>query len=68
MFGNECERPLLQPKLGAFLDTKLGAFGRTAKCREHRSIRAEANRIIAPVSGRDHSAIKVEYPHHLAAV
>ena len=60
MFGNERERPLLQSKLGAFLDPDLGPFGVAAKGAETRDVAAEVDRIIAPVTGGDHPSVQVE--------
>ena len=57
MLGNQRERPLLQMKLGAFLDPDVGLFGGPAECGEHGNIGIEPQSIIAPMTGSDHSPI-----------
>jgi hypothetical protein len=42
MFGNQRERPLLQPQRGAFLDADLGALGMAAEGHEQRKVTLEA--------------------------
>jgi hypothetical protein len=47
-------------KLGAFFNADIGLLRSTPKCREDRNISVEPKAIVAPVSGRDHSSVKVE--------
>ena len=68
MLADESKRPLLQPKLGAFLYADFGPLGGSAEGREHRLLAVQAERIIAPVTGRDHPPVKVEDALQLAAV
>jgi len=68
MFTDQCERPLLQPKLGAFLYPDFGPLGMTAESGEDRHIGIDPKRIVAPVAGGDHPPVKVEDPLELLAV
>ena len=68
MLADQRERPLLQPKRGAFLDADFGPFAVPAVRGEHRHVGIDPQRIIAPVAGRDHPAVEVEDPHQLLAV
>jgi len=68
MLADESERPLLQPKLGAFLYTDLRPFGGSPEGREHRFLAVQPNRVVAPVPGRDHPAVQVEDALQLAPV
>ena len=68
MFGDQCERPLLQAKRGAFLDPHLGPLAMAAVGREDRNVGIDPQRIIAPVAGGDHSSIEVEDPQKLLSV
>ena len=60
MLSDERERPLLLPKRGAFFDSNLWALGMAAEGGEDRHVGIDSERIIAPVPGRDHAAVKVE--------
>jgi len=60
MLVEQCKRPLLQPKRGAFLDSDLGALRMPAIRREGRDVGIEAKPIVLPVAGRDHPAVKIE--------
>ena len=60
MLADQCERPLLQPKRGAFLDADFGSLGMAAKGGEHGYVGIDPKRIIAPVAGRDHPPVKIE--------
>ena len=62
MLAHQCERPLLQPKRGAFFDAHLGPLGMAPEGRENRDVGIDPQRIIAPVPGRDHPPIEVEDP------
>jgi len=68
VFRNQGKRPLLQLEPGAFFDSYLGPFGGAAEGREHRHIGIEPHAVIAPVSGCDHSSVKVEDPLKLFPV
>src|SRR5690348_5534633 len=68
MLADQSERPLLQPKLGAFLYAHLGPLAVPPVRREHRHVGIDAKSIIAPVTRGDHSAIEVEDPHQLPAI
>ena len=68
MFGNECERPLLQLKLGAFLDANFRTLGRPPEGRKYGHVRVEPHAVIAPVTGRYHPAVEVENALQLRAV
>jgi hypothetical protein len=57
MLGDKRERPLLQPKLGAFLDPDLRPLRMAAEGGEDRHVRIDPQRIIAPVSGGDHAPV-----------
>src|SRR3546814_6645935 len=59
-FGDERPHALTAPQGGAFFDAIFGAFGGAAKGREDRGVAVEVHRIIAPMPGRDHAAVKVE--------
>ena len=60
MFGNQCKRPLLQPKPGAFLDPDFGTLGGAAEGSEDRHLAIERQAVIAPVPRRHHSPVEVE--------
>ncbi len=62
------ERPLLQPKLGAFLDPHFGTFGRAPEGGETGHVGVELHRIIAPVPGRDHPTVEIENAHQFVAI
>ena len=68
MFTDQCERPLLQPKLGAFFYPDFGPLGMAAEGSEYRHVGIDAKRIVAPVPGGDHAAVKVEDPLELLAI
>ena len=68
MLADQRKRPLLQPKRGAFFDPHLGPLGMAAEGRENRDVGIDPQRIIAPVTGRDHAPVKVEDPRQLGAV
>ena len=60
MLADQCKRPLLRPKRGAFLYAHFGPLGMAPVRREHRHVGIDPQRIIAPVPGRDHPAVEVE--------
>ena len=60
MLADQCKRPLLQAKLGAFLDPHLGPLGGAAEGREDRHVGVERQAVVAPVPGRDHPPVEVE--------
>ena len=60
MLGHQSERPLLQLKLGAFLDPDLGLLGRPPEGSEHRHVGIEPHAIVPPMASSDHPAIEVE--------
>ena len=62
MLADQCKRPLLQPKLGAFLDPDFRALGRTPVGGEHRHVGIDPECVIAPVAGGDHSAVEIQDP------
>ena len=62
------ERPLLQPKLGAFFDADFGPLGMAAIGREDGDFGIDAQRIVAPMTGRDHAPVEIEDPGKLHAV
>ena len=68
MLADQGERPLLRAKRGAFLDADFGPLGMAAVRGEHRDVGIDPQRIIAPVAGRDHPAVKVEDARQLPAV
>lgn len=68
MLANERERPLLQPKLGAFFYAHFRLLGVAPEGREDSNFGMMAKRIIAPMPGRHHSPIKVHDPHQLQAI
>ena len=68
MFRNQSKRPLLQMKPGAFLDPHLGPFRVAAVGRENRHVGIDPQRIIAPMTGSDHSSIEIEDPRKLRTV
>ena len=68
MLRNQRIRPLLQMKLGAFLDPHLGPLRGAAKGGEHRHVGIEPHAIIAPMPGRDHPPVKIEDALQLGAV
>ena len=60
MFTDKRERPLLQPKRGAFFYTDFRSLGRTPESSEDRYVDAHMDRVIAPVPGGHHPSVKVE--------
>ena len=68
MLADQRERPLLQPKRGAFLDADLGPLGMAAEGREDRDVGIDPQRIVAPMPGRDHAPVEVEDARQLLAV
>lgn len=68
MLAHQSKRPLLQPKLGAFLYAHLGAFRMAPIGGEDRHVGADPYRIIAPVTRGDHSTVEVENPIEFAPV
>src|SRR5205085_11003436 len=68
MFADQGKRPLLQPKLGAFLYADLGPLGMAPEGCEDGDIGIDPKRIIAPVAGRDHAPVEIEDPGQLPAV
>ena len=68
MLADQRERPLLQPKLGAFLYDDLRPFGVPAVGRKDRDVRIDPQRIIPPVTGDHHATIEVEDPLKLPAI
>src|SRR6478609_1218378 len=68
MFGNERKRPLLRMKLGAFLYPDFRTVGGAAEGGEAGDVDVEMHRIVAPMPGGDHAAVKVEDATQLAAV
>ena len=68
MFSNQRERPLLHPKRGAFLDPDLGPLAMAAEGGENRDVGIDPERVIPPVPGRHHPAVKVEDPRQLPAI
>src|SRR5712691_2485465 len=55
-------------ELGMFFDAVDGNFGGAAEHREHRAVLQEIDRVIAPLAGGNHAAIKVQDTIELAAV
>ena len=68
MLADQRERPLLQPKRGAFLDADLGPLAMAAEGREDRHVGIDPKRVIAPVPGGDHPPVKVEDAGQFPAV
>ena len=68
MLADQRERPLLQPKRGAFLDAHLGPLRMAAEGREDGHVGIDPKRIIAPMTGRDHAPVKVEDAGQFLAV
>ena len=68
MLTDQCKRPLLQPKRGAFLDPHLGPLGGAAEGGEDRHLGMERQAVIAPVPRRDHPPVQVEDPLQFDAV
>jgi len=68
MFADQRERPLLQPKSGAFFYYDVGPFRMAAICSEYRDIRIDAERIIPPMTSGDHPAVKIEDAGKLPAI
>src|SRR5579864_1147262 len=60
MLANQSERPLLQPKPGALLDSNFRPLAMATEGGEHCDLGFDAKRIITPVTGGDHPAVKVE--------
>jgi len=50
------------------LKRNLLALAVASVCREHRHVEIDPERIILPVTSRDHASIEVEDPHQLPAV
>ena len=67
MLADQGERPLLQPKRGAFFDTDLGPLRMTPERGEYGHVGIDPQRIIAPVAGDDHATIEVEDAGELAS-
>src|SRR3546814_886390 len=67
-FGDERPHALSAPQGGAFFDAIFGAFGGAAKGRENGGVTVEVHRIIAPMPGRDHAAVKVEDAHEFGTL
>src|SRR3546814_4210007 len=67
-FGDEGPHALPAPQGGAFFDAIFGAFGGAAKGRENGGVTVEVHRIIAPMPGRDHAAVKVEDAHEFGTL
>lgn len=57
MLGNQCERPLLQLKLGALFDADFWLFGSPPKRRKHGNVGIEPQSVIAPQASSHHSSI-----------
>src|SRR5690348_8955382 len=68
VLSDQCKRPLLRPKRGAFLYPDFRAFTVPAKRREDRHVRVDPQRIVAPVTRCDHPAVEVEDPLQLPAL
>ena len=68
MLTDQCERPLLQPKRGAFFYAYFGALGMAAIGREDRDIGIDPKRVIPPVPGSHHAPIKIEDSHELGTL
>ena len=68
MLADQRERPLLQTKRGAFLDADLGPLAMAAESRENRHVGIDPQRIVAPVTGGHHPAVKVEDAAEFLAV
>ena len=64
-FADQGPHALAVAQGGAFFDAIFRALGRAAKHAEHGGVAAQINGIIAPVSRRDHPAIKVQYLRQL---
>ena len=60
LFTDQRERPLLQPKRGAFFDAHFRALGVPAIGREDCDVGIDAKRIIPPVAGGDHPPVEIE--------
>ena len=68
VLADYCERPLLRPKRGAFLDTDLRALRMAAESSEDGHVGIDSKRIISPVTGGHHAAVEVEDPNNLPAI
>jgi hypothetical protein len=68
MLADQRERPLLQAKLGAFLDPHFGPLGGAPERREDRHLGVERQPVVAPVPRRDHPTVEVEDALQLATV
>ena len=68
MFTDQGERPLLQPKLGAFFYADLGTLRMPAERGENGDVGIDPQRIVAPVPGCDHPAVEVEDPTEFLAI
>jgi len=62
MLTDQCKRPLLLPKRGAFLYPDLGPFAVAPEGREDGHVGIDTQRVIAPVTCGDHTAIEIEDP------
>jgi hypothetical protein len=60
MLANQCERPLLHPKRGAFLDPHFRALTMAPEGGEDGDVGIDPQRIVAPVPRRDHPPVEVE--------
>lgn len=65
VFGDQRPHSLAVAQIGAFLDPEFGALGGATECGEHRGGMAELDRVIAPMSRRDHAAVEIEDPGEL---
>ena len=60
MLTDQGERPLLQPKRGAFFYADFRPFGGPAECGEDGNLDAHVECVIAPMPRCDHPAVEVE--------
>jgi len=68
MFGDQSKRPLLQVKLGAFLDTNLGLLGSAPESSKYRDVGIEPHAVVTPMAGSDHSSVKIEDALQFSAI
>src|SRR5947209_2821314 len=68
VLADECKSALLGAKLRALLDADLRPLGRPAEGGEACNVTIERHGVVAPVTGGDHSAVKVENPLQLASI
>ena len=68
MLADQSERPLLQPKLGAFLYADLGALAVPPVGGEHRHVGIDPERVVAPMPCRYQPALEVEDPQLLPPI